>query len=74
LEEALSVMTPLPRIGGLHISELFSDDGYVLTCDTHLMGDGSVAVWIAAYQQGDCQEVPAEAPVPVRLVRTAWES
>ena len=71
LEEAMSLMTREKNARGLFISELFSDDGYVLTCDTFL-GRGERFVWIASYVHGDCQTVPASGPVPVRLVRTAW--
>lgn len=72
LEEAMSLMTREKNARGLFISHHFSDDGYVLTCDTHIVGGGSL-VWVACYGLGDCQAVPTHAPVPVRLVRTAWQ-
>jgi hypothetical protein len=72
LEEAMSLMTREKNAKGLFISNHFSDDGYVLTCDTHV-GGGESLVWVAACALGDCQQVPTDAPVPVRLVRTDWE-
>lgn len=72
LDEAMSLMTREKNAKGLFISHDFSDDGYVLTCDAHTGGRESL-VWVACYALGDCQEVPTEAPVPVRLVRTDWD-
>jgi hypothetical protein len=72
LEEAMSLMTHEKNARGLFLSPHFSDDGYVITCDAQADGGGSF-VWVAAYAQGDCQQVPADAPVAVRLVRTSWE-
>jgi hypothetical protein len=72
LEEAMSLMTGEENARGLFISPHFSDDGYVVTCDAQVGGGGSF-VWVAAYAQGDCLQVPADAPVAVRLVRTNWE-
>jgi hypothetical protein len=73
LEEAMSLMTREENAKGLFISHHFSDDGYVLTCDTHVGFAGERMVWGVCYALGDCQEVPTHGPVPVRLVRTAWE-
>ena len=73
LEEAMSLMTREKNAKGLYISHHFSDDGYVLTCDTHVGFAGEGMVWVAFYGLGDCQMVPTDAPVPVRLVRTDWE-
>lgn len=72
LEEAMSLMTREENAKGLFISPYFSDDGYVLTCDTYASEGGSM-VWIACYAHGDCQVVPTHTPIPVRLVRTDWE-
>jgi hypothetical protein len=73
LEEAMSLMTPEKNTNGLFISHHFSDDGYVLTCDTHTQFGGQSMVWVACYALGDCQTVPTDGPVAVRLVRTDWE-
>jgi TIR domain-containing protein/HEAT repeat protein/uncharacterized protein DUF1566 len=73
LEEAMSLMTREKSAKGVFISHHFSDDGYVLTCDTHVGFAGESMVWVACYALGDCQEIPTDAPVPVRLVRTDWE-
>jgi hypothetical protein len=73
LEEAMSLMTREKNAKGLFISHDFSDDSYVLTCDTCVAGAGRGFVWVACYGPGDCQTVPAETPVPVRLVSTDWE-
>jgi hypothetical protein len=73
LEEAMSLMTREQNVKGLFISHHFSDDGYVLTCDTHVGFAAESMVWGACYVHGDCQEVPTDAPVSVRLVRTDWE-
>jgi hypothetical protein len=73
LEEAMSLMAHEKNARGLFISQHFSDDGYVLTCDT-CPGFDERMVWIASYTNGDCEIVPAaSAPASVRLVRTAWE-
>lgn len=73
LEEAMSLMTREKNANGLFISHLFSDDRYVLTCDTRIVEHKS-DVWVAGYAFGDCQSVPAKDSVAaVRLVRTAWE-
>ena len=68
----MSLMEREKNAKGLFISHYFSDDGYVLTCDTHAGGSESL-VWVACYAHGDCQQVPTHGPVPVRLVRTDWE-
>ena len=72
LEEAMSLMTHEKSVKGLFISHDFSDDEYVLTCDTYVAGGGSF-VWVACYGLGDCQTVPADSSVPVRLVSTDWD-
>jgi hypothetical protein len=72
LEEAMSLMTREKNAKGLFISHDFSDDRYVLTCDGFVTGRGSF-VWVACYGHGDCQAVPPDSPVAVRLVRTDWE-
>jgi hypothetical protein len=72
LEEAMSLMTREKNARGLFISPYFSDDDYVLTCDTCMIGARSF-VWVVCYGLGDCQVVPTDAEVPVRLVRTDWE-
>jgi hypothetical protein len=73
LEEAMSLMTREKNAKGVFISNDFSDDGYVLTCDTHVAFSGQGFIWVACYGIGDCQTVPTDTPVPVRLVRTDWE-
>lgn len=70
IEEAMSLMMPHVRRGGLYIDELFSDDPYVSTCDTFMSGYGIMG-WYALYGSGECQAAPNEAPAGVRLVRTA---
>lgn len=71
IEEAMSLMTPHVRMGGLHISELFSDEHYVLTCDGFVASAPQVMKmsWFACYGPGHCQPAPSEAPAGVRLVR-----
>ena len=72
LEEAMSLMARQENAKGLFISPDFSDDRYVLTCDG-LVTRGDSFVWAACYGHGDCQTVPSDTPVPVRLVRTDWK-
>jgi hypothetical protein len=72
LEEAMSVMAREKNAEGFFISPDFSDERYVLTCDTFVTGERSF-VWAACYGLGDCQTVPSDTPVSVRLVRTDWE-
>jgi hypothetical protein len=71
LEEAMSLMAREKSARGLFISPNFSDDSYVLTCDGLVTREGSF-VWVVCYGHGDCQIVPSDAPVAVRLVRTDW--
>jgi hypothetical protein len=68
----MSLMARDENAKGLFISPDFSDDHYVLTCDGLVAGGGSF-VWAACYGPGDCQTVPSDTPVPVRLVRTDWK-
>ena len=80
LEEAMSLMSMNIRAGGLYISELFSNHGYVRTADCspgpkllELFGEsepGWEPVWVVGYADADCLEVPQEAPIPLRFVRT----
>lgn len=80
LEEAMSLMGKNIRIKGLYISELFSDHTYIRTADgspgaklLDLFGEaepGWEPVWVVGYADADCLEVPEEAPIPLRFVRT----
>jgi hypothetical protein len=80
LEEAMSLMSRDVRVKGLHISELFGDADYIRTADgspganfLDRFGEaepGWGPIWIVGYADGDCLEVPEEAPIPLRFVRT----
>jgi hypothetical protein len=77
LEEAMSLMSRNIRVGGLYISELFSNHEYTRTADgspgSKLLGQrvpGWEAVWVVGYADADCLEVAEEAPIPLRFVRT----
>lgn len=73
IDELMSLMTPKIRKGGLYISSLFSDDGYVASCDYFLPDPYTLITqmnWYAIYLQGYCQPAPLDAPVPIRFVRT----
>lgn len=77
LEEAMSLMSRNIGVGGLYISELFSNHEYIRTADgspgPKLRGQGVPgweAVWVVGYVDADCLEVPEEAPIPLRFVRT----
>ena len=80
LEEAMSLMSGNIRIGGVYISELFSNHEYIRTSDgspgaklLELFGEadpGWEPVWVVGYADADCLEVPEEAPIPLRFVRT----
>jgi hypothetical protein len=71
LEEAMSLMLPHVRSGGLHIDALFSDEAYVWTADSFLVTAEPVLRmnWYACYGPGDCQPAPGNAHAGVRLVR-----
>lgn len=58
----MSLMTREQNANGLFISQHFSDDPYVLTCDTHLGFGGRSMVWVACYELGDCSVTPGLAP------------
>jgi HEAT repeat protein len=73
LDEAMSIMARDQNAKRLFIAGHFSDDGYVLTCDTCASSSAGTMVWAVSYANGDCQAIPTDGPVPVRLVRTAWE-
>jgi hypothetical protein len=73
LEEAMSIMARDKNAKGLFIAGYFSDDSYVLTCDAYARSSGGSMVWAVSYANGDCQAIPTDAPVPVRLVRTEWD-
>lgn len=77
LEEAMSLMSRSIRVEGVYISELFSNHAYIRTADgspgPKLDGQGVPgweAVWVVGYGDADCLEVPEEAPIPLRFVRT----
>lgn len=80
LEEAMSLMSSDIRRGGLYLSELFSDSECIRTSDgspgaQFLDPSGEVElgwgpVWVVMYADGDCYEVPEEAPISLRFVRT----
>lgn len=83
LEEAMSLMSRNIRVGGLYVSELFSNHEYIRTADgspgpkLEIGGQaapgwepGWEAVWVVGYADADCLEVPEEAPIPLRFVRT----
>jgi hypothetical protein len=80
LEEAMSLMSRNIRGGGVYISELFSNHEYIRTADgspgaklLELFGEaepGWEPVWMVGYADADCLEVPEEAPIPLRFVRT----
>jgi hypothetical protein len=77
LEEAMSLMSRNIRVGGVYISELFSDHEYIRTADgspgPQLLGQEpgwAESVWVVGYADADCLEVDEEAPVPLRFVRT----
>jgi hypothetical protein len=80
LEEAMSLVSRDIQTKGLYISELFSDHAYVRTADgspgarlLEHFGEaepGWEPVWVVGYAESDCLEVPEEAPIPLRFVRT----
>ena len=77
LEEAMSLMSRNIRVGGVYISELFSNHEYIRTADgspgPQLLAQGWPgweAVWVVGYADANCLEVPVEAPIPLRFVRT----
>jgi hypothetical protein len=80
LEEAMSLTSRNIRVGGVYISELFSDHQCIRTADRSpgvglldLLGEaepGWESVWVVEYTDADCLEVPEEAPIPLRFVRT----
>ena len=76
IEEAMSLMTPHVRKGGLHISELFADHAYVATCDGFIPTASGMPPmsWYACYGPGVCQAAPSSLPAAIRLVRTELTS
>jgi hypothetical protein len=75
IEEAMSLMTPHVRLGGLHIAEAFSDDRYVMTSDGFVSTTpAEIMSWVACYGSGDCQPAPVDSPTTARLVRSGWRA